>query len=85
MPLEIFTSTYFSPLHRKYEIARYFQIKMKQTSEITLYQKKLLKLVQEILNNIDVASQERQGIAEALGVLEVLLFWFGLFLVWFQY
>lgn len=53
---------------------------MKQTSEITLYQKKLLKLVQEILNNIDVASQERQGIAEALGVLEVLLlfwFWFG--------
>lgn len=59
-------------------MARYFQIKMKQTSEITLYQKKLLKLVQEILNNIDVASQERQGIAEALGVLEVLLlFWFG--------
>jgi len=33
---------YFSPLHGKYENARYFQIKMKQTSEITLYQKKLL-------------------------------------------
>lgn len=69
-------------------MARYFQIKIKQTSEITLYQKKLLKLVQEILNNINVASQERQGIAEESGVLEVLLlfwFWFGLVLVWFQY
>lgn len=51
---------------REYENVRCFQTRVEQTSEIPLYQKKLLSLVPEIRNKTDAASQETQGTAEVL-------------------
>lgn len=49
-----------------YENVRYFQTRMEQTSEIPLYQNKLLSLLPEILNKTDTASQDTEGTAEVL-------------------
>lgn len=51
---------------REYENVRCLQTRVEQTSEIPLYQKKLLSLVPEIRNKTDAASQETQGTAEVL-------------------